>query len=219
MEKLSNLEDRFNKLRTSTACPFAENAKIRYSPDWDKSISLDSNLTNIISAFVDFADTGIKEGVDLFVSEVREKSIIRSTDNLSGYLNKLLYEIHFRDVSAKTNFTEGIEKMEWDYVFNGIRFFIAVFASIYKPNHPRFAFNKDIAFVMFQPDATFDKYNINSQKETRAVITTKVMTLFEKRGFDYNIKLVQGSLKAVRYLKPLNPNGDPIEWWKNTKYL
>jgi hypothetical protein len=219
MKASSDIQARFAKLISNTACPFAKGAQVFYAPSWDINAGMEQNLAAVVSSFIKFFESEKVTMYDLFVCEVREKVIVSSIVNIAGYLNKLLNEIHKTDHLAVTNISEGIEKMDWDFYYLNTPFFVAVFGPMYQKNHPRFSFSNDTAFVMFQPDSTFDRYNINSQSESRSTITSRVMTLFETQGFDYNVKLVSGSPKAIRFLKPIDLNDQPIEWWKSTIYM
>jgi FPC/CPF motif-containing protein YcgG len=214
-----NIKDRFKKLISSTYCPFAKDAVIMYASDWDTDIEVKENLEKILPQFLLFVTEGIQNGYELFIVEVRQESIISRIQNFAGFLNKLLHEIHLLDTKAVRYFTEGIETMEWDFTFNKVRFFVPTFAPFYEKNHPRYSFNSDTAFIMFQPDSTFDKYNISSKNSNRNEITERVKNLFLENNINYNLRYVRGSIKAIRYLKPVNLQGSPIKWWLNDQYL
>lgn len=219
MSTSNNIKDRFKKLILNTYCPFAKDAVIMYASDWNTEIEVKENLERILPQFLRFVKVGIQNGYELFVIEVRQESIIEGIQSFAGFLNKLLHDIHLLDTKAVRYFTEGIETMEWDFTFNKIRFFIPTFAPFYKKSHPRYSFNQDTAFIMFQPDSTFDKHNINSKNPDRDEVTEKIKSLFLENNISYSLKYVKGSFKAIRYLKPINLEDPPIKWWLNDQYL
>ena len=219
MSRYTNTEGRFKKLIDNTYCPFAKDAKIMYSSDWDSKIDFKKNITRILPQFACFVTKGIPDGYELFITEIRQKSIIKQIKNFAGFLNKLLHEIYLSDTRAVKYFTDGIETMEWDFTFNDVRFFIPTFAPFYKRTHPRYSFNPDAAFIMFQPDCTFDKYNISSKNPDRSEITEKIRDLFLENNVTYNLRYVRGSIKAVRYIKPVNLEGPPVKWWLKKQYF
>jgi len=215
----TNIENRFRKLVAHSPCPFAKDAKIMYALDWDPGIGFTENIHKTLPRFISFVTNGISDGYELFVMEIRHESIINQIEDFAGFLNKLLHEIHLSDTTSVTYFTEGIESMDWDFTFNSIRFFIPTFAPFYERNHPRYSFNTDTAFIMFQPDSTFNKYSINSKNPDRNELTEKIKTLFLENDFIYSLKYVKGSIKSIRYVKPVNLEGPPVKWWLNKQYF
>ena len=91
MKRCNDIECRFSRLLDRALCPFAESAKIEYSPDWDTSNPFDKNLYNIVSSFTNFVSKGLKEGPELFVTEIRNKELAENIFNLAGLLNRLLH--------------------------------------------------------------------------------------------------------------------------------
>lgn len=213
MEDQKGIKKRFETLVKNTYCPFASFTKVWCAPSWSRTEKAEINIKKAILSFHKFVLKGIYQGYDIFVMEVREEAFIRGIDSWATLLNKVLYEIHLTDVQKKEYFTVGIEKMEWDFVFAGVRFFIPTFTPFYDQSHSRYSFNRNAAFIVFQPDSTFDKFNINSKNPNRDKITQAIRLNFLEHGVDYDVKLVKDSLKALRYIKPLEVGSPLVKWW------
>ena len=204
----------FQKLFINTLCPFAKDAQFWLSPVWIKGSPFKENCSKITDSFQTFIAEGISQGFDAFIVEIVEENSIYSLSSWSNFLFHFLEAVHKSDRHSQRFFTDNIENMSWDFTYEGHRFFIPTFAPFYRSNHSRYSHAEHSAFIMFQPDSAFDKVGINSRTANRKELSEKVQSVFRQKGIDYDIKLVRGSLKAHRFIKPLEVGDLPIEWWK-----
>ena len=52
MKASSNIQARFAKLISNTACPFAKGAQVFYAPSWDIKAGMEQNLAAVVSSFI-----------------------------------------------------------------------------------------------------------------------------------------------------------------------
>lgn len=211
----SSVAQRFEALVKNTHCPFAIGANISFASEWDLKLTTEENTLALLPEFDKFIEHGQKAGVDMFVIEVRDRKYIKDIRTFAALLRSILYTLHQLDPMGDGNLTDNITSMEWDFTYRNVRFFVPTFAPFYDSSHARYSHQKESAFIVFQPDHSFDRHGISSKKPNRQKITETVRMLFEKGGVSYNLNLVSGSVKAVRYIKPHLTGDSPIKWWED----
>lgn len=213
----SGVDQRFRVLVNRTCCPYAKVANIRYAPKWDQSRTIRENVLALLPYLDQFVERSEEEELDMFVIEVRDNKFIKDINAFASLVYNVLDILHEVDPTSEGTFTDGITSMEWDFVYRNVEFFIPTFTPFYDSNHIRYSHQKDSAFIAFQPDHCFDRHGINSKNPNRRQITEKVRERFEKAGIEYDVSLVSGSIKAVRYIKPLKTGQSLIRWWEDPK--
>lgn len=213
-ESVETVEERFLPLVAGTACPYARHANIAYAPEWDERLTVIENTARFLPALHRFTEHCRQHRMDMYVVEVRGSRCVEDIKLLVCLLNALLHTIRRLDSTTDEPLTQGIETMSWDFIYNGVRFFVPTFAPFYKPNHPRYSYQPGSVFILFQPDTSFDRHKITSKNPKRGDITRRIKEGFEARGFSYDVSLVAGSPKALRYIKPINFGQEPIRWWR-----
>jgi FPC/CPF motif-containing protein YcgG len=210
----SSITQRFCSIVSKTYCPYARRADIQFAPEWNKNLIIEENIMRFLPFFDRFVQHEEREELDMFVVEVRDHEKIKSIDNFAKLLHYILYTLNKIDPTHKADLTHGIHSLEWNFTYNGLKFFVPTFAPFYSPTHARYSCSKDSAFIAFQPDHCFDRHGITSKNPRRHKITESIRSKFERGGAGYDIELVSHSIKAVRYIKPLLVGQDPIRWWE-----
>jgi hypothetical protein len=209
----NSTRQRFSVLANKTHCPYASRAKAWFAPEWDATLSVRDNTLRIVPDFDRFIDFGEEQELDIFVIEVRGSESIKDINSFADLLYCVLHTMNVSDPISTSYLTDNIESMEWDFTYRGVEFFIPTFTPFYKASHVRYSYQNDSAFIMFQPDYSFDKYGINRKNPKRFDITNGIREMFERNGFTYDIELISRSIKAVRYIKPHQIGYPPIRWW------
>lgn len=210
-----SVAERFEVLRQSTYCPFAESANITYGSSWDNRLTIEENVLLQLDHFSEFCLEGDEWQLDMFVLEVTGRELVGNLNNISRTLNSILISLNSYDSDPNSGLlTEGIEDLDWDFQFLGTEFIVPVFAPFYPEKHPRYSGCQESAFITFQPDHSFTRHNITSKNPNRYKISQSIRDRFTEGGSPYDIDLIVGTPKAIRYIKPLSIGDEPIEWWK-----
>jgi hypothetical protein len=210
----SSIAQRFYNIVSKTYCPYACRSKIRFAPEWDKNLRIEENIKRFLPVFDKFVQDEEPEALDMFVVEVCDHEDVRSIDNFARLLHYILHTLNKVDPTQRANVTDGILSKEWNFTYNGLKFFVPTFAPFYSTTHARYSYSMDSAFIAFQPDHCFDRHGITSKNPHRHKITESIRSKFERGGSGYDIELVSHSIKAIRYIKPLLIGQNPIRWWE-----
>jgi len=207
---------RFYPLLQSTGCPYAELANISFGPEWSLNETFHENIARLLPAFHAFAERSLDDNSDMFVAEVRDPMCLINIHEFARFLNKLLTKLSQFDSSSATSVFDGIESPEWDFSYKGLKFFVLTFAPFYHKCHGRYSHRKETAFVTFQPDHSFDRFGIHKASPIRRKLSRTVRDAFLRKGMPYHYELVTGSIKALRYIQPLEVGHAPVRWWEVT---
>jgi len=161
-----------------------------------------------------FVEDSASQALDLFVIEIRDRTLTSTLPAFAKTLRDVLFAFAERDPLRSQLLTEGIESPEWNFDYRGVDFFVPTFAPFYPPEHTRYSQDELSAFIVLQPDHSFSRRGINSQSPHRERLTSQTRDLFESMGYQYNVNLITGTPKALRYVHPVDPFGTPIRWWE-----
>lgn len=208
----SSLE-RFASVIKNTSCSFAFKAKVWGSYEWSEQDSLKDNIKNSFPSFLRFTKSCHNEGLDGYVFEIKNTS---QDDSIAG-LKKALYNT-LKILSdwdpAKEHSLEGdIHNPNWQFSFNGIRLFTTTFASFYPKDHPRYSPHKGSYFIFMQPEFSFDKHGIHKENKNREKIKEGIRKNFKKTGGYYDVDLIKQPIEALKYIKPISEQEEPVKWW------
>lgn len=205
----------FEELRNRAYCPFAESANAQLGPTWVQDLSIEDNILQHIEPLTLFSLNGREEKKDMYVMSIRDIALVESLEALTYTFRSILYYLNSYDPKKpEGDLFLDIEDLSWNFLFTGVKYFIPVFAPFYRTDHPRCSFNPEVAFLLFQPDFSFDKHNINSKNPNRRIISEQIRNVYMQNGVPYNIDLVVGTPKAIRYIKPENILDEPVRWWE-----
>lgn len=208
--------DAFSAVTDKTLCAFARRAKVWGAPDYCDDRDLVWNASRIASALRRFCRVAPSEGLDGFVVRLQAPSQIRSLALFAKTFFHLLSELGRANVDAGlTDPMKGdLRSPTWRFEFAGVPFFISTFAPFYRGDHPRFSWRRDSAFIFLQPEFSFDHHGIHAKNPRRAAIKEAIRLQFSKDSIGYSIPLVEQPIESLKYIKPLEPDDPPIEWWR-----
>lgn len=208
----------YETLLNNCLCPYKSEAKYCLSRKWSIETNFCDGLSRVSESLTEFIQDKIPKRYDLLVVEINNPSIANDIVLLAKFLNALLLGLRERDVLASSPLIKNIETLSWDFVFNDTKFFLPVFAPLYHQRHARQSFVKDTIFIQFQHDLAFSWRGISKNSPNREEISEDVRSVFEKGGRPYDHKLIDGTPKAIRYIKPKRLGEEPVLWWKSEKY-
>lgn len=207
--------DRFSAVIGKTLCPFAQRAKIWGAPDIDDKRDFAYNVSQIVQVLRRFCRVAPTEGLDGFVIRINTPEQIRDLASFSSAFLHLVTELGRASKEAGRNnpMEEDISSPEWRFKFCGISFFITTFAPFYRGDHPRFSWRRDSAFILLQPEFSFDHHGIHSNNPNRTSIKKSIRQGFSRNSVGYSTDLVEQPLEALKYIKPLQLGDSPVKWW------
>ncbi|MBP9777676.1 MAG: HAD-IA family hydrolase [Rickettsiaceae bacterium] len=201
----------FKLIQKRIPCVYANNAKMWGAPEWLCNESIDYNVNNLVSSLSRFSKICSNEGLDVYV--VAAPAVYgENIAVLAKFLKSLLFAIANSD---KTNncMQQKIDDPQWQYTFNNTRLFVTTFAPCYSSNSSRYNYGLNCTFVVFQPESSFNKNKIPRGMDTK--VRDKIRGNFIKNGQEYDNKIMQSTLEAIRYIKPLDLGDAPIRWWES----
>lgn len=205
---------RFNNLVKKTDCIFATSAKVWSAPDFNSAWSIERNLEGTCEVLKRFNKCAESEGLDGLVIEIYGENHGKNISELSVTVNRVLRYLSDKDPTGIHCMEKNILDSKWRFSFGGQTFFITVFAPCYPVNHPRYSHNDNSTFIFLQPEFSFDHHGISSANVKRDAIKEKIRKKFKDNGSAYNVNLVKQNIEVYKYVKPLNIDDSPIEWWK-----
>lgn len=207
---MQTFEELYRELSRKTLCPYSYTAKVYFATMWDSTESFESNFSFFTKSFDYYIKNSIYD-YDICVLTVRG-SVTSDINTWACFVKQLLFSLAKYD--GQYSPFDGIDSINWDYKYSGYKFFIPTFGPFYPQNHSRYSHNDNVAFILFQPDLTFSRFKISSSAPQREQLTYAIRKKFLDAGIDYDLYLVKGSPKALRYVKPLKRGDSYIRWWE-----
>jgi hypothetical protein len=205
---------RFRTIQTQTLCPFARGARLWGAPAWDSSESIGGNAAEIAPVLVRFTSLLKWEVLDGFVVEVSDAALFRDLEGLAATFRTLLRELSAVDPWGSKSMDQEILAEDWQFEFNGARLFVAVFAPIYDGAHTRETYGENSAYILFQPEISFDRHLASTGRKHPAA-HSQIRERFAAGGKPYDSQVITQPFEAPRYLKPLRQSDSSFEWWKD----
>jgi YqcI/YcgG family protein len=197
----------FDNIRNRVQCPYALEARLWGSPEWNPCDTMEDNLAHIIPSFHRFTRIADSEGLDGYILEVSGTECGNSVANLSRLLFKILSYLSDVDPAEDRAMQMTVEDPNWQFSFNGMRLFIAAFAPCYDDTSSRFAYGQESVFILFQPESSFDRHGIDRSVKER------IRSRFRRRGQPLDLVIMEQPLEAPRYVKPLHVGDLIVRWW------
>jgi len=202
---------RFEPIMRSTKCTFAPAAHLWGSPDWIGSQSLRENVRLVLPHLIRFTKCAQTEGIDGFIINYAESSATLNMPALARNFRDLLHELADQDPAVNRSFRGPVDRLGWQFSFNGTRLFISVFSPIYQATHSRHS--PSDTFVMFQPETSFDHYSVGSAYPQSPAIKQRIRKAFEDSNIWYPHQLIDTRVEARLYLLPRQDGDAETEWW------
>lgn len=207
--------ERFNKIKLSTHCPFAERSKIWAAEEWKNEFSFEENIVKIATQLSEFTKKSFEQKLDGLVIEIKGHDYSKDLPALCQTLKSTLTLLSSIDPKGRNLMTGEMMDTNWQFEFNGERLFIITFAPFYHELHPRFSPTKDSIFIFLQPESSFD-FNIIPQAGDPKVLKLKdkIREDFDRNRKGYDHKIADLPYEALKYIKPLNIGDEPVYWWR-----
>jgi YqcI/YcgG family len=205
------VSDSLRRFFDRSPCPFARLAGVAECEPWPHA----SPTAERLDAWASFLAKSIRSTrCDLGVLAIHGADELRSVSAGAALVRSLLLGLRERDPSCERPLTADIDDPGWDFEFSGERFFVSLFAPFYPPGHSRWSGERDIAFLLLQPERGFRRFGISSQHPSRDLLSERVHQRFKRHGQDYDLELNTSKPKALRYVKPLAIGDPPVRWWE-----
>jgi hypothetical protein len=156
---------------------------------------------------------GRKRRLDGFVLRIPAAGFAADLGMLSRTFNRILQLLAKHDPTGRDCFETDVLEEDWQFSFNGTRFFITAFTPFYSKGHSRYSPSRDSAFVYFQPEYSFDHHNVCAGNPDRERLKEVIRREFANSGAAYNVTFVAQPIEAYKYVKPLKIGDFPVEWW------
>jgi hypothetical protein len=203
----------FESLRRSTRCPFARAARLVGCSLAGRG-TLDRRIRRLVPFLLRMTNEGREKRLDGFILQVPSQGFATDLGTFSKTVNRTLRVLATHDPTGGDCFaTRDVVADDWQFSFNGTRFFVTTFAPFYGPWHSRYSGRKDSAFIYFQPEYSFDHHGISAANPDRERLKERVRRAFKEGGVGYSIALVRQPIEAYKYVKPLKVGDPPVEWW------
>lgn len=206
---------RFEAVRSTTACPYANEARLWGAPRWEPRWSLSRNVDLMLPYLISFTKAAAPERLDGFVIAIDESSLTEDMCVLANWFHTLLKTLAKKDPRPSTLYDGNIQQRGWQFSFNGLRLFISVFSPLYPPNHSRHS--SAATFVVLQPEKSFDQHSIGSKFPGSDNIKQQVRRRFAEAGISYPADVIDTRIEASIYLLPRWDGDRCAVWWQDVK--
>lgn len=211
----TNNWNRFKEISESTHCPFADKSRLEFAPDWDEALPLEDNIEEAAKRLKTFTEECEKLELDGFVLEVVGDEYTKDLKAFSSFLRNTLTILQQKDSNTSYPMNKDISDNNWQFSFNGINLFIITFAPFYSKDNPRYSHTSNSAFLLFQPDSSFNSHIVNPADHPKTKkLKQNIRDGFSAENKAYDQNIVDSPVEAIKYIKPLNVGDSPVVWWK-----
>ena len=207
---------KFSRVIRASKCPFARKAKLM-----GRTVALQDGLTQQVEGLkpmmIEFTDVARKRRLDGVVIEITAPAGVLTLPRFCSVFNSTLRTLAANDPVQPNCFAGDILEPNWQFSFNGMRFFVTTFAPFYDLRHPRFSHAPESAFIYLQPEFSFDQHGIHSNNPQRESVKAGIRRDFLLAGYHLDVSLIEQPHEAFKYIKPLSVGDAPIRWWETKK--
>ncbi|HYM45806.1 MAG TPA: YqcI/YcgG family protein [Solirubrobacteraceae bacterium] len=204
----SSLE-KFRLIHTTTTRPSAGPARLWGAPEWS-SQPFASNVETIVATLTSFTRAAIPERLDAYIIPGPP---LNSMELLADWFRRLLVEISSRDPQHEQTMRGHVNSAGWQFTFDGLRMFVAVFSPLYDARHPRHS--PAGTFVALRPEKLLDR------RELGASCRRSVNVQIQRRPPPADVvrpcphELEDTLVWAHLYLLPRWEGDAAAEWWRD----
>ena len=192
-------------------CPYAQRASVLHCGSWPDPRPLPERIDGLRAGLLEL---GGGDAGALLVLEFKGADRLKTPREAAALVHALLCGLRARDPSCSSPLTHGIDSPDWDFLHGGEKLFVSLFAPFYPSVHSRCSGHDSIGFVLFQPERSFRRYGVSSQRPRREQLSRAVHRRFLREGKDYDVRLNARTSKALRFVKPLRKGDPPVAWWQ-----
>lgn len=200
----------FEAMRSSTYCPFAKRARIRFSPPWQTTLDFEGNVAAHAAALSKFVVEGKRDSQHGFVSQVSLGNDACDFDSVRQAFGAYLEGLAQHDDDCHKALSADKLSRDWQFSFDGMRMFLNVFAPCYPQPHSKFIDSPHSFWVFFQPEYSFDLCGIDPSKVAKKDV---IRAAFRDAGMTYDGAQIDKRIEALLYMFPIRPTDEPVRWW------
>lgn len=204
--------ERFEKIRSTSACTFAAPSRLSSLPEWRADASIGENLKGHIAALESLCTSAGDTEIDGIVLEA-PGAFGRSVDDLADFVGEVVHIIVANDPAGGKCLDEPIERPGWWLTFAGMELFILAFAPCYPRNHSRWSGDVGSVFLLIQPRAAFARRRRPGRDTLGQSVRRAIRLRFADRGMDYDVTLAESAIEAHQFVKPMASGDPPVRWW------
>jgi len=224
---------RFQPIQKASCCPFAKAAVLWGGKSFPNPTSLKEQARVHAPALHEFVkqvrgerapEPGYKR-LDGFCIELDDE-VARGDrpEDLGACVKDLLMGLSELDPAGEHVMRKSyIGARGWNFRFDRMDFFVTTFAPCYPTTSSRFAYGVGRAFVLLQPEISFDRHKLpddtpHTQWDKPETIRDMARVNFRKAGQSYWIPPTVSYPMAEHIVKPLQDDGDTVvRWWQLDK--
>jgi hypothetical protein len=199
--------DAFAQVRSSTPCPYADQARLWGAPQWEAA-GVTANVQALVPSLTSFTTAAAHEGLDGYIVHGPNASTM---ERLADWLRDLLVELSAQDPAGEPVMKPPIHRRGWQFSFNGARLFVAVFSPLYPASHPRHA--PTDTFVVMQTEESFSRRGVGSEHGQSVRVKRQVRKQFADAGLSYPAGPKDARIEAPLYLLPRWEGDEAVRWW------
>lgn len=198
----------FNHYKYVTPCPFATKSPICGGYSWTDDEDAVSYTKRNVPLFAAFAKIYHQHQLDGIVFEISTKYAY-DIPSLAKTINQMLRCLASHTSKGEDCMLSDITQPTWRFTFDETEFFINVSADFYPSNHFRYSHKAGFASIMF---LTIEAFSSIAPKTSQ--VFSKIAPEVKQAFKDKDMVYLDYHHPASEYVRPLNPEGSPVEWWK-----
>jgi YqcI/YcgG family len=211
---MSTRLERFEKIRSASACTFAASSRLIRLPEWRAEASIEENLKGHIAALESLCSSAGGPRIDGIVLEA-PGVFGKSVDDLADLVGEVVRTIVANDPAGGKCLDEPIEQPGWWLTFAGMELFVLAFAPCYPRSHPRWSEGADSVFLLIQPRSAFARRRRAGRDTLGQGVRRSIRRRFADRGMDYDVTLAESPIEAHQFVKPIAVGDPPVRWWES----
>ena len=193
-----------------TYCIFAPSGKYWGADEWHASESFAQNVDRFARGLFRFMTVARKEKFKGFAVRLPAQMSV-SVEELARTTALLLAAMNRIDPVGSHCLDGDVGAPGWKFEWAGEPMFLTAFGTCYPEDHPRNPYGFGHTYFFFQPDFVLRAHPalVDGKEE---VSRARIMANFSKHGMSYDNE--NKSAEGERYIRPLDPEGPPVQWWR-----
>lgn len=204
--------ERFEKIRSASACTFAMRSHLIGLPAWRAEASVEENLRGHLATLELLCSDEGDPPIDGLVLEA-PGAYGESVDDLADFVGEVVCTIVANDPAGGRCLDEPIDQPGWWLTFASMELFILAFAPCYPRTHSRWSEGVDSVFLLIQPRSAFARRRRGGGDTLGQGVRRSIRRRFADRGMDYDVTLAESPIEAHQFVKPIAVGDPPIRWW------
>lgn len=196
-------------------CLFARRAAMHLAkPPWNPASTIEANIERMMPDFLScVASQDEVNAADAWVLAVRQPELVCRLADLASTTRRILCAITEHETPGRDLLRENIGDSSWQLTWFGLDWFVVAFGPCYSVEHPRYSHSPDTAYLMMQPVISFERFGITTEPKSYP-LRRRIRDDFAKRGLPLDEALMETSIMAEKFVKPLGIGDDAIRWWR-----